>query len=201
MKGTAGIGDRPLPDGWRWARLGEIADIIPGQSPPGSSYNESGIGTPFHQGKTEFTRKFIGNCSKWTTDPRRFAEADDILMSVRAPVGPVNLATERIAIGRGLAVIKPHKHRLTAMYTYYALRHLEPAIVGNPGSVFSSINKSDIQDIYIPLPPLAEQHRIVRILDDRLATIEKAKRAAEEQIESIEALQTAYLRTALAGEL
>ena len=70
--------------------LGEVAEVIAGQSPPGKSYNEDGDGTSFYQGKTEFGQMFIGKPTKWTTEPQRFAEAGDILMSVRAPVGSVN---------------------------------------------------------------------------------------------------------------
>ena len=100
MNRRAEIELRPLPDGWRWVKLGEVAEVVPGQSPPGASYNESGIGAPFHQGKIEFGDKFVGEAIKWTTDPRRFADKGDIVMSVRAPVGPVNLTTRRISIGR-----------------------------------------------------------------------------------------------------
>ena len=74
--------------------LGQVATVIAGQSPPGRSYNDAGKGVPFYQGKTEFGELFIGQPKKWTTDPRRFAEGGDILMSVRAPVGPVNLAPQ-----------------------------------------------------------------------------------------------------------
>ena len=76
-------------------QLGEVATIIAGQSPPGRSYNDKGHGVPFYQGKTEFGELYIGEPKKWTTDPRRFAEVGDILMSVRAPVGPVNLAPQK----------------------------------------------------------------------------------------------------------
>ena len=194
MNGTAEKELQPLPNGWRRKRLGDICEIVMGQSPPGFSYNESGIGAPFHQGKIEFGDTFIGHATKWTTEPRRFASKGDIVMSIRAPVGPVNLTTERISIGRGLAAIKPSSNHLFTFYAFYLLRLLEPKITGNAGSVFASINKSDIQSIPIPLPPLAEQERIVRILDEKLAVIDKAKQAAETQLEATNALPGAYLR-------
>ena len=104
---------------WRMVELGSMVKIVAGQSPPGESYNSSGIGTPFYQGKTEFGCVFLGKPSKWTTDPKRFADTGDILLSVRAPVGPVNIATQRICIGRGLAAIRPTENGLDKMYAFW----------------------------------------------------------------------------------
>lgn len=175
--------------------------MIAGQSPPGTSYNDDGVGVPFYQGKKEFGETFIGEPMKWTTDPRRFADEDDILMSVRAPVGPVNLATQRICVGRGLAIIRPVQDRLTTWYAFYFLQSMESDITGNVGSIFASINKRDIEAIHIPLPPLSEQRRIARILDECLALVARAKQAAELQLDAIDALPGAYLRQAFAGEI
>ncbi len=141
--------------------LGQIAQVVAGQSPPGKSYNDAGIGTPFYQGKTEFGQTFIGGPVKWTTDPRRFAEHGDILMSVRAPVGPINLVGERICIGRGLAAIRPSMERLDTMYAFHVLRAMEPDIKGDAGAAFASINKAQIENIQIPLPPLEVQREIM----------------------------------------
>ena len=141
--------------------LGEVAEVIAGQSPLGESYNDNGVGMPFYQGKTEFGKMFIGEPAKWTTDPKRFAEEGDILMSVRAPVGPVNLTISRICIGRGLAAIRPIENRILTTYIFYVLRSLESEITGNTGAAFASINKGDIQRIKIPLPPLEVQREIV----------------------------------------
>ncbi len=142
-------------------QLGEVAEVVAGQSPPGESYNETGTGIPFYQGKTEFGEMFIGAPTTWTTEPQRFAEAGDILISVRAPVGPVNLATQRMCIGRGLAAIKPAEGRLMASYAFYFLRSQEKHIKGDAGAVFASINRGDIEKLQIPLPPLEVQKEIV----------------------------------------
>ena len=155
--------------------LGEVADVIAGQSPPGKSYNNAGIGTPFYQGKVEFGQMFIGDPIKWTTDARRFAEEDDVLMSVRAPVGPVNLATQLISIGRGLAAIRPTKNRLLASYTFYILRGIEAEIIGNTGTAFASINKGDIKQLEIPLPPLEVQKEIVAEIEGYQKVIDGAR--------------------------
>ena len=147
------------PD-WPMVRLGEVAEIIAGQSPPGSSYNVKGVGTPFYQGKTEFGKMFIGKPVKWTTDPRRFAEQNDILMSVRAPVGPINFATQQICIGRGLAAIRSCLRQLNSAYAFYVLRGMASEITGSAGATFASINKGDIEKIVIPLPSLDVQKEI-----------------------------------------
>ena len=78
---------------WKSIRLGKVCEIISGQSPEGRYYNSSGKGVPFYQGKTEFTEKYIGEPQKWTTQVTKVAKKGDILMSVRAPVGPVNFST------------------------------------------------------------------------------------------------------------
>jgi type I restriction enzyme M protein len=154
--------------------LGEVASVIAGQSPPGDSYNDSGAGVPFYQGKTEFGKVFLGAPQKWTTDPQRFAEVGDVLMSVRAPVGPVNLATERICIGRGLAAIRPSEGRLLTPYAFYVLRSIENEITGDAGAAFSSINRSAIKTIKLPLPSLEVQKEIVAEIDDYQKVIDGA---------------------------
>ena len=159
--------------------LGQVADVIAGQSPPGSSYNDAGVGTPFYQGKTEFGEIFIGAATKWTTDPRRFAEKDDILMSVRAPVGPVNIATQSVCIGRGLAAIRPDETRILMPYTFRMLLHLEDEITGNTGAAFAAINKTQIESIQIPLPPLDVQRAIVSEIEGYQKIIDGARAVLE----------------------
>ena len=155
-------------------QLGEVAEVVAGQSPPGESYNEAGNGVPFYQGKTEFGEMFIGAPTTWTTEPQRFAEAGDILMSVRAPVGPVNLATQRVCIGRGLAAIKPAEDRLMPSYAFYLLRSQEAHIKGDAGSTFASINRREIEKLQIPLPPLDVQQEIVAEIEGYQKVIDGA---------------------------
>ncbi len=172
--------------------LGEVAEVVAGQSPPGKSYNDTGIGMPFYQGKTEFKKMFIGKPTKWTTDPKRFAEEGDILMSVRAPVGPVNLTTSRICIGRGIAAIRPNENRMLTNYIFYILRSLESEIIGNAGAAFASINKGDIQQIKIPFPPLETQRKIVaeienyqRVIDGEWAVINRFEKKIQSTVERV----------------
>lgn len=133
--------------GVKFAKLSDIAEIILGQSPPGSSYNKTGVGMPFYQGKTEFGSRFIGKPKRWTTDPRRFADEGDVLISVRAPVGPVNLVTQQICIGRGLAAIRPVEKQLLTNFAFYILNSMQVEIVGNAGATVRSINRSDIKKL------------------------------------------------------
>src|SRR5438552_3368461 len=95
-----------LRAGWVWSTIGETCEVIQGQSPPGGSYNTEGVGLPFFQGKAEFGDLYP-SVRKWTTDPKKIAEEGDALLSIRAPVGPTNLAPVRCVIGRGLAALRP----------------------------------------------------------------------------------------------
>ena len=158
---------------WKITRLGEYSKVIAGQSPKGEYYNNLGKGIPFYQGKKEFTDKFIGAPSTWTTSLTKEAIEGDILMSVRAPVGPVNISTQRICIGRGLAAIRVSEN-LNRDYLFYFLSHIQDNLSGNSGAVFDSINKAQIENIQVPIPPLPEQQRIVDILDQSFAAIDQA---------------------------
>jgi type I restriction enzyme M protein len=163
---------------WPMVRLGDVCEIIAGQSPEGQYYNEQGNGTPFYQGKTEFTEKYIGNPVKWTTHETKIAEKDDVLMSVRAPVGPVNIATQRICIGRGLAVIRPSPDILL-VYLFTLLKLQEKDIKGNGGAVFDSISKKDIEAIMIPLPPIEVQQEIVARIEGYQKIIDGARQVVD----------------------
>ena len=154
-----------LPQGWKEEELGKLADVIAGQSPEGIYYNTVGDGTPFYQGKSEFQEMYLGKPTKWTTKVTKLAKRNDILMSVRAPVGPVNITQEDICIGRGLAAITA-KSMLLQLYLFYHLRYLEDKISGTNGAVFASISKREIEQIKITYPiDKEEQDYIVKTLD------------------------------------
>ena len=161
--------------------LGSVATVIAGQSPDGRNYNSDGNGLPFYQGKKEFGSRYIGPPTTWTTEVTKEAEADDILMSVRAPVGPINFATERVCIGRGLAAIRCTE-RIDRDFLFYQLLHLQPEIAGREGAVFASINKADIEEIQLWVPANPEQRRIAAILDEAFAAIATAKANTEKNL-------------------
>ena len=135
---------------WEVKKLGEVCKVIAGQSPEGKFYNSEGNGMPFYQGKKEYGEKYIGEPTTWTTKITKEAESGDILMSVRAPVGPVNFATQRICIGRGLAAIRAGKYIDKEFLYNFLIKH-ENEIEGNAGAVFNSINKIQIENTVLSL--------------------------------------------------
>jgi len=140
-----------LPNGWRMGKLSEEFNLIMGQSPPGSSYNEIGDGMIFYQGRTDFGFRFPSN-RLYTTEPKRIAEPLDTLISVRAPVGDINMAIEKCCIGRGLSAVR---HKTNAYsFTYYMMKNVEPVFRGfeGEGTVFGSINKTNFENIEIVIP-------------------------------------------------
>jgi type I restriction enzyme S subunit len=180
-----------VKSGWALTSIGNVCTVIAGQSPEGQFYNDQSIGLPFFQGKKDFQEKHIGEARVWTSKSTKEAQAGDILMSVRAPVGPINFATQHCCIGRGLAAIRAGKE-CDVDYLYYVLLSKESEISGNEGAVFASINKSEIQKIEIPLPPLEEQLQIVAVLDKAFAGIATATANAQKNLTNARALFESY---------
>lgn len=184
---------------WEIVSIGEICLVIAGQSPEGRFYNNVGKGTPFYQGKKEFTDIYIGPPTTWTTSVTKEAVEGDILMSVRAPVGPVNIATQKICIGRGLAAIRAGEKIDRDFLFQYLVKH-ESEITGNTGAVFNSINKSQIEAIKIPLPPLSEQRKIVGKLRELYKETRRLKDICFQKVKSIDELNKSLLKQAFDGE-
>lgn len=157
-----------IPRGWRVGKLGDLCDITMGQSPPGESYNESGVGLPFFQGRADFTFRFPKK-RVYTTDPKRFAHQFDTLVSVRAPVGDMNIAVEDCCIGRGLAaVLEKNGNR---SFTYYFLQGLTAKFktFEDNGTVFGSINRKDFEGMDCVIPPfgvISQFDEVSRPIDD-----------------------------------
>jgi len=124
--------------GWGWTRLGEVCEIILGQSPPSSTYNSERIGLPFYQGKAEFGEMYPSPV-KWCSKPNKIAKKGDILISVRAPVGPTNICLEKCCIGRGLAAIRP-LGSIKPSFILYLMRNFEQKLnVKGTGTTFKAI--------------------------------------------------------------
>jgi len=169
---------------WQTKKLGEVADILMGQSPPSETYNINGEGLPFFQGKADFN-DIYPTVSKYCSRPVRIAQKDDVLLSVRAPVGPVNLAPSEICIGRGLSAIRGKENSLNQMYLFYYMKLNELALgKKGTGSTFTSINRRDIEKIELPLPPFSIQQQIV----ERLDAIRKLQELNNKEIEKAEEL-------------
>ena len=169
-----------VPNAWEWTRIGSTAYVEMGQSPPSEHYNRTGQGIPFFQGKADFGKRYP-TARYWCTQPQKYAAHGDILISVRAPVGPTNVASESCCIGRGLAALRSHN----GIDRYYLLRCLEAfeqelAALGF-GTTFVAINKNQLTGFVIPLPPLAEQHRIVAKVDELMALCDRLEKARAER--------------------
>ena len=149
---------------WEMVKLGEVAEIIAGQSPESKYYNQNGSGIPFFQGKADFDI-ISPSVRYWCTNPTKIAKPLDILLSVRAPVGPTNICNIEACIGRGLAAIRSGK-KLDYKYLFFYFKFIQEKLAaqGN-GSTFSAITTSDVKNIEIPLPPLSVQKKIASILD------------------------------------
>lgn len=189
-----------MKSSWEIVSIGDICTVIAGQSPEGKYYNNAGKGTPFYQGKKEFTAIYLGPPTTWTTVVTKVAIEGDILMSVRAPVGPVNIATQKICIGRGLAAIRVGEKIDRDFLFQYLIKH-ESEITGNEGAVFNSINKGQIEAIKIPLPPLSEQRKIVEKLNLLNKDTAKLKEICYQKIKSIDELNKSFLKKAFEGDL
>ena len=144
-------------------RLDDIADISMGQSPLSQSYNIDKKGLPFYQGKTEFGDIYIKEPIIYCNSPIKIVEKNDILMSVRAPVGDVNIATQKSCIGRGLASIRAKK--VDYLYLFYLLKEQKIKIEKmGVGSTFKAINKNNISSLQIPIIEMSKQNRIKKYL-------------------------------------
>ncbi|NLB68076.1 MAG: restriction endonuclease subunit S [Lentisphaerae bacterium] len=159
-----------IPEGWEVDRVGSHFNLTMGQSPPGDTYNDIGDGLPFFQGRTDFGFRYPKN-RIYCTAPTRIANMEDTLVSVRAPVGDINLAWERCCIGRGVAAIR---HNFGARsFTYHAMRSLQPEInqYEHTGTVFGSINRKQFQELIFIAPPenlVPAFESIAGIFDDKV---------------------------------
>ena len=161
-----------LPKGWCETHIGDAFKVTLGQSPDGSSLN-SIDGMEFHQGKILFGNKYLRKSSVLTNSPTKIAEADTLLLCVRAPVGVVNITKQRICIGRGLCCLTPTK-AINLDYAFYMLTTFQEKFESqSTGSTFKAISGSIIKNEQLWLPPLSEQHRIVAKIEELFAQLDK----------------------------
>jgi type I restriction enzyme S subunit len=182
-----------IPDGWRVSTVGEDFQVTMGQSPPGASYNEFS-GTVFYQGRTDFGFRFPTN-RLFTTSPKRMAQKWDTLLSVRAPVGDINMANEECCVGRGVAAIKAE----FKSYCYYTIKSLRAKFIvfENEGTVFGALSKSDLNEIEIIKPVVEikkEFDRVAHVCDDKIFS-------NSIEIQSLTQLRDTLLPKLMSGEL
>lgn len=157
---------------WEEGKLGDEFSFTMGQSPSGESFNEDGIGIPMYQGNADFGFRFPTR-RVYTTQPTRFAEINDTLISVRAPVGAQNMAIEKCCIGRGVAAFRYKNNPSYYSYTYYKLKSLLEEIkqFNDNGTVFGSISKSDFENLDIVIPDentIMSFQQQVKPIDDKI---------------------------------
>jgi len=186
-----------MPKEWKVIRLNELAKIIMGQSPPSSTYNENGEGLPFLQGKMEFG-KIYPSPKVYASQPIKIAEMNDILVSVRAPVGDVNIAPYRLCIGRGLAALRFNSNIASHCFYFYYFQKIKDRLecLGK-GSTFKAITKEDLETLKVIHPPLTEQ----KIIADILLTIDRTIEEVDTAVARLENLKKALMNKLLTGRV
>lgn len=168
-------------------RLDELCIINMGQSPDSSTYNEDGNGLPFFQGNADFGATYPV-VRMWCSEPTKRAQIDDILISVRAPIGALNIANCECCIGRGLAALTVNKNSCIQKYLWYALSNkVEELNSKGTGSTFKAINKKILAETEIPLPSLDEQRKIAAVLDKVSDLIAKRRQQLDKLDELVQA--------------
>jgi len=183
-----------IPEGWRAGKLGEEVKIVMGQSPSGESYNENENGEVFFQGRTDFSDRFP-QVRLYTTEPKRMAERFDVLVSVRAPVGDINVASERCCIGRGLAAVRSDYKS----YALYKIKSLKDAFnkFEAEGTVFGSINK----DSFLNIEALIPATEVVKSFDGFANSLDEKIFNNYSQIQNLSTLRDTLLPKLMNGEL
>lgn len=187
-----------IPGEWEIRKLGEIGEVVMGQSPFGDSYNNEEIGTPLLNGPTEFTEKYPIP-KQWTTKPTKICKENDVLFCVRgSSVGRMNISDNKYCIGRGLAAIREKNGETYTTYLYYILQKFINNILNlSVGSTFPNVGKDDLNGLSCTVPPLEEQRKIANILSSVDSDIEEYK---NKKIK-LEELKKALMQQLLTGKI
>ena len=185
-----------IPKGWKVDSLKQHFALVMGQSPPGSTYNETGEGVPFYQGRSDFGFRFPSH-RVFCTSPTRFARSGDTLVSVRAPVGDINIATEECAIGRGVAAVRHHSGSVS--YTYYSMLFLENYFqqFEKEGTVFGCINKGDFEKT----PLVTAPENVLSAFDNIASHLDSKIGVNERQSRTLASIRDTLLPKLISGEL
>ena len=179
-------------------KLKECCTIIAGQSPESKYYNSKGEGLPFFQGKADFGALYP-NIRIYCSQPTKIAEKDDILLSVRAPVGPTNLSPGKVCIGRGLTAIRPGSS-ISLKYLLYFFRYYEAQLQkSGTGTTFKAITQNVIKNIEVPVPSLDEQERIVFKIEELFSKLDASVAELKTAKEKLKVYRQAVLKEAFTG--
>jgi len=185
-----------IPKGWRVGKLEDIAKITMGQSPSGSSYNDKKEGIVFYQGRTDFGKRYP-TIRLYTTEPKRLAAKGDVLLSVRAPVGDINVASEDCCIGRGLAALTSKTN--CNSYLLYELLNLTDSfnIFNGEGTVFGSINKVTLNNLRVMIP--LDKH--MQIFQNEVGKLDELIENNSTQIKYLTNVRDTLLPKLMSGEI
>ena len=180
-------------------KLKDCCTIIAGQSPESKYYNTTGEGLPFFQGKADFGELYPA-IRVYCSQPTKIAEKDDILLSVRAPVGPTNLAPCKVCIGRGLTAIRPSEVLLTR-YVLLFFRYFEAQLASKgTGTTFKAITQDVVKNLEIPIPPLPEQERIVARIEELFSQLDAGVETLKKTKAQLAVYRQAVLKEAFEGD-
>ena len=194
------INKKELPEGWEVEKIENISTVILGQSPASSSYNTNEEGLPFFQGKAEFGPSYP-QAVKWCTEPKKTALKNDVLISVRAPVGPTNLSPAKCCIGRGLAAIRPN-NGVSYKYLLYYLRSIESAVASlGTGTTFKAISGGILKNLPVSLAPEHEQKRIVAEIEKQFSRLDEAVDNLKRVKANLKRYKASVLKAAVEGKL
>lgn len=188
--------DTPAAAGWQRTKLGDMADLVMGQSPDGSTYNKTGNGLPLLNGPTEFGDDHP-TPAQWTTNPKKRCQPDDLLLCVRGnTTGRMNRADQVYALGRGVAAIRGKTGKGHTRFIRHAIHYrLAKLLVGSGRSTFPNIGKDDIVpfEVYAPAD-VNEQEQFALVLDAKLSQVRSLQAVAGRQVDAVRALPGATLR-------
>lgn len=185
-----------VPKGWELSTIGDCYDVVMGQSPKGETYNENKQGMLFYQGRAEFGWRFP-TPRLFTTDPKRIAEQNSILMSVRAPVGDINIALEKCCIGRGLAALQ-HKSK-SLSFGLYQIQSIKPELdlFNGEGTVFGSINQANLKNIQI----INSDEKFIQLFETYLSSCDSKIMNNEIENNALKEIRDLLLPKLLSGEI
>lgn len=187
---------REIPEGWEVGKLSDIANITMGQSPDGSSYNEDGDGTIFYQGSTDFGIRFP-TIRMYTTEPTRFAKLGDILMSVRAPVGTLNIANQNCCIGRGLAALNSKIGSIVHLWFTMEIFKQRFDRKNSSGTTFGAITKDELYTLPVVILP----KKIISLFNDKTLSIFNYQLSIFKEIQKLTVLRDRLLQLLMNGQV
>ena len=184
-----------IPEEWELQQLGNFMEIKMGQSPPSASYNDKNEGLPFYQGVTDF-ENIYPNATMWCTDPKKIANKNEILFSVRAPVGEINITKDKCCLGRGVASLNPLENNL--LYCFYLILNNKNNFLNfQQGTTFTAINQNELSSIKIPFTSnKEEQQKIMSILTN----INKQITQQQSHLTNLKVLRKSILNSRLTKE-